>query len=240
MARADKAHRIALVTGANRGIGYEVCRQLARKGLAVIFTGRNPAAVEQAAAALQEEKLDVTPRTLNVTDPQQVARLEVFVRRQWGRLDVLVNNAAFYHDTEARNDVATVDTELVRASMETNLLGPLRLVQTFLPMMREHNYGRIVNVSTTMAQLASMTGGWPAYRFSKVALNALTRVLAAEVREFNILVNSVSPGWVRTEMGGPEATRSAEEGAETIVWLATLPDGGPTGGFFLDKKPLDW
>jgi NAD(P)-dependent dehydrogenase (short-subunit alcohol dehydrogenase family) len=240
MAHADQTHRIALVTGADRGIGYEVCRQLAGKGLAVILTGRNEAAVENAATTLQREKLDVTPHTLDVTDPQAVARLEVSVRRRWGRLDVLVNNAAFYHDTEARNDVASVDTELVRTSMETNLLGPLRLIQTFLSLMRAHTYGRIVNVSTTMAQLASMTGGWPAYRFSKVALNALTRVLAAEVRDSNILVNSVSPGWVRTEMGGPDATRSVEEGAETILWLATLPDGGPTGGFFFDKKPIDW
>jgi NAD(P)-dependent dehydrogenase (short-subunit alcohol dehydrogenase family) len=232
--------RVALVTGANRGIGFEVCRQLAKKGLAVILTGRNHTSVDAAATLLKKEKLDVTPCLLDVTDPRSIALLEVFVQRYRGHLDVLVNNAGFYHDTQARNDVATVDLELVRASMDTNLYGPLRLCQTFLPLMRRHNYGRIVNVSTGMAQLATMTDGWPAYRFSKTALNALTRVLAAEARGSNILVNSVSPGWVRTEMGGPDATRSTEKGTETIVWLATLPDGSPSGGFFQDKKPIDW
>lgn len=232
--------RVALVTGANRGIGFEVCRQLAAKGLEVILTGRSPSAVEEAAARLRKDKLTVTPHPLDVTDPRGPAQLEVLVQRHWGRLDVLVNNAGFYHNTEARNDVAAVDTEIVRASLETNLLGPLRLIQTFLPLMRKHNYGRIVNVSSSMAQLTSMTGGWPAYRFSKVALNALTRILAAETRDANILVNSVSPGWVRTDMGGSKASLSVEEGADTIVWAATLPDGGPTGRFLRERKPIDW
>lgn len=232
--------RVELVTGANRSIGFEVCRQLARKGLAIILTGRNQASVDKAATLLKKEKLDVTPCTLDVTDPRSIALLEVFVQRYHGRLDVLVNNAGFYHDTGAKNDVATVDLEVVKASMDTNLYGPLRLIQTFLPVMQQCNYGRVVNVSTGMAQFASMTGGWPAYRFSKVALNALTRVLAAEVRDHNILVNAIDPGWVRTEMGGPGANGSVEKGAETIVWAATLPDGGPSGQYLHDKQPLDW
>jgi NAD(P)-dependent dehydrogenase (short-subunit alcohol dehydrogenase family) len=233
------AAKIAVVTGANRGIGLEVCRQLARQGeMRVLLTARHKARGEAATAGLQEEGLPVFFHLLDVTDQHSVRRLAKYVADQFGRLDVLVNNAALYVDDEAR--VSSVDPTLVRRTMETNFYGPLRLCQLFVPLMRRHNYGRIVNVSSGMGALHDMDSSAPAYRLSKTALNALTRLLAAELRGSNILVNSVCPGWVQTEMGGAHAPWSVAQGADTIVWLATLPDDGPRGGFFRERQPIDW
>jgi NAD(P)-dependent dehydrogenase (short-subunit alcohol dehydrogenase family) len=219
--------RLAVVTGASRGIGREIARRLLEKGLEVVLAARAP----EAAAA----DLGAVPFRLDVTRAEDAELLRAFLEER-GRLDVLVNNAAVY----PRGRGVDVDLEEVRATLETNLFGPWRLCQLAIPLMRRGGYGRIVNVSSGGGSLAEMGGGFPGYRVSKAGLNALTRILADELHGENILVNAVDPGWVRTEMGGPDAPRSVEQGADTAVWLATLPDGGPTGGFFFDRRPTPW
>ncbi|MCA1685431.1 MAG: SDR family oxidoreductase [Planctomycetia bacterium] len=218
-----------------------VCRGLGRAGYTVVCTARDPDKAEATARSLRDEGFDAVPHVLEVTYAVSAAALADFVDADFGRVDALVNNAAVSLDAE-RGGHGGLDVEIdtVRETLETNLYGPLRLCQAFLPMMRKANSGRIVNVSSRMGSLAGMGGGSPAYRISKAALNALTRVLSAEVRGTNILINSACPGWVRTDMGGPDAPRTPEQGADTIVWLATLPDDGPRGGFFQDRQPIPW
>ena len=230
--------RVALVTGAYRGIGLEVSRQLARRGFDVILTARDPGKAGAAAAGLKEEGLKVVPAALDVTDARSVEEAARFVAERFGRLDVLVNNAAVLYDHWQRAESANLDT--AREAFETNTLGPWRVSQALLPLLRESGHGRIVNVSSESGSLSSMGGGTPAYGVSKAALNVLTRKLADELRPSRVLVNSVCPGWVATEMGGPAAPRTPAEGAAGVVWAATLPDDGPTGGFFRDGEPLAW
>ncbi|MFP5505137.1 MAG: SDR family oxidoreductase [Gammaproteobacteria bacterium] len=237
--------RVAVVTGANRGLGLETCRQLADLGLAVILTSRDRRKGEAAVESLRGSGggRDVRYHPLDVTDPDSIQRLADFIRREFGRVDVLVNNAGVFLDPldapdPAAASVLRADLDIVRRSMETNLYGPLLLCQTLVPLMQGR--GRIVNLSSGMGQLAEMNGCCPGYRFSKTALNALTRSLADELRDTQIKINSLCPGWVRTDMGGPNATRPVAEGADTIVWLATLPDDGPSGGFFRDRQPIPW
>ncbi|MDL4774853.1 MULTISPECIES: SDR family oxidoreductase [Thermomonosporaceae] len=224
---------ISLVTGANRGIGLEVCGQLAALGHTVLLTARS---LEAATAAAGRLGPTVHPLRLDVTsdDVSTVARE---VAERFGRLDVLVNNAAVTYDTWQR--AATADLRVVGQAAETNLYGPWRLVQALLPLLCKSAHARIVNVSSEVASLTNMGGGTPAYNASKVALNALTRMLAAELRAEKILVNAVCPGWVATDMGGPGG-RPVADGAASVVWAATLPDHGPTGGFFRDGRPLPW
>jgi NAD(P)-dependent dehydrogenase (short-subunit alcohol dehydrogenase family) len=221
---------VALVTGGNRGIGLEVCRQLAAAGHRVLLGARDLERGERAAAGLDG---DVTPVALDVAAPASAERLAGTL----DELDVLVNNAAIHYDTWQQANSA--DLDVVREALETNLLGAWRTTQAVLGLLRRSAHGRIVNVSSGSGQLTGMGGGTPAYRVSKVSLNALTRMLAAELRRDGILVNSVCPGWVATDMGGPGG-RPVAEGAAGIVWAATLPDDGPTGGFFRDERPLDW
>lgn len=231
--------RVALVTGGNRGIGHEVCRQLARDhGYHVVLTARSQDKADEAAQALQGEGLDVTPLALDVTDADHVAEAKDTVETQFGRLDVLVNNAAINYDSAER--AATVDLESVRKTLETNTLGAWRVAQALIPLLKQSAPARIVNVSSEAGSLDKMSGGTPAYRASKTALNAITRMLAAELKDAGILVNSVCPGWVRTEMGGSNAPRSIPEGAASVVWAATLGADGPTGGFYRDGQPLAW
>jgi len=232
------AQKVAVVTGANRGIGFEICRQLARLGIQVILTSRQEAAGQAACQKLKVEGLRVRFHQLDVTDPESVQRLAEFVKAEYGRLDILVNNAGVLLDEGVSVLVADLDT--IRTTLETNTLGPARLCQAFVPLMQQQNYGRIVNMSSGWGQLSDTGPGQPGYRMSKTALNTLTVMLAAELVGTNILVNSMCPGWVRTDMGSPNADRSVEEGADTAVWLATLPDDGPTGGFFEDRKPIPW
>jgi NAD(P)-dependent dehydrogenase (short-subunit alcohol dehydrogenase family) len=230
--------RVALVTGAYRGIGLEVARQLARRGFDVLLTARDLRKAGAAAAGFREEGSKVVAAALDVTDARSVEAAARFVAERFGRLDVLVNNAAVLYDSWQRAVAADLDT--ARAAFETNTLGPWRVAQAFLPLLRQSGHGRIVNVSSESGSLSLMGGGTPAYGVSKAALNALTRKLAAELRPSRILVNSVCPGWVATEMGGPDAPRTVEEGAASVMWAATLPDDGPTGGFFRDGEPLAW
>jgi len=231
--------RIALVTGGNRGIGFEIARQLAAKGLAVVLTARDPTKGKAAAKALQEQGLAAEFHRLDVTSCRSIRACVAAVAEKRGRIDVLVNNAGVMIDPRGSRFLdSKLDT--YRDTLETNLYGPLQLAQAVVPLMKAHRYGRIVNVSSGQGQLADMGVGTPAYRISKTALNALTRILAAEFHASNVLVNSMCPGWVRTAMGGDGAPRDAEQGADTALWLATLPDDGPSGGFFRDRKPIPW
>jgi NAD(P)-dependent dehydrogenase (short-subunit alcohol dehydrogenase family) len=235
------AGKVAVVTGGNRGLGLEACRQLARAGAKVVLASRDPEKGEAAASALRGEGLDVTAHPLDVTDTGSIGRLAAFIEQQFGQLDILVNNAGMFKDSTLGAKEASAlrsDPAIVQQTFQTNALGPLMLAQALIPLM--HGTGRIVNVSSGMGQLTDMNGGWPGYRMSKAALNALTRILADELKDTGVKVNSVCPGWVRTEMGGPNAPRTPEQGVETIVWLAGLPDAGPTGGFFRDKQPIPW
>jgi NAD(P)-dependent dehydrogenase (short-subunit alcohol dehydrogenase family) len=231
------------VTGGNRGMGFETCRQLGRLGQTVILAARDPQAGREAAAALQAEALDVLPFRLDLTRAEDIASLVTHARRSLGRVDVLVNNAGLYLETAGptvRDRVSIFDArmEVVRAILETNLLGHMALSQGLIALMREQGYGRVVNVTSAMGQLSDMGGGAPGYRLAGVGINALTRIFANELEGTNVLVNSVDPGWVRTRSA--EATRSIEEGVETTIWLATLPDGGPSGRFFRDRQPIPW
>jgi NAD(P)-dependent dehydrogenase (short-subunit alcohol dehydrogenase family) len=228
---------VALVSGSNRGLGREIARQLAELGHHVIVTARDPAAATDTAGALADDgRLSVQGEQLDVADPASVERLGNQVRSEPVRLDVLVNNAGVAG--EWATSVAMAPLDDAHRTMETNLFGAWRLTQSVLPLLRGSPRARIVNVSSGAGQLADMNGGYPAYRISKTALNALTRILANEERD--ILVNSMCPGWVRTDMGGAGAPRSVEDGADTAVWLATLPDDGPTGGFFRNREPIPW
>jgi NAD(P)-dependent dehydrogenase (short-subunit alcohol dehydrogenase family) len=222
----------ALVSGANRGIGREIARQLAGDhGFLVLAGARDPSSADIGNQA------NVEVVQLDVSDQASVDRLAGRVVADQGRLDVLVNNAGVYGGHEG---VADFDLEEAHSVLETNLFGAWRLTQAMLPLLRSSSHGRIVNVSSGGGQLAEMNGGRAAYRVSKAGLNVLTRVLSSEERGHGILSNSMCPGWVRTEMGGEGAPRSVEEGADTAVWLATLPDDGPSGGFYRDRKPIPW
>ena len=237
------AKRTALVTGANRGLGLETTRQLAGLGYRVLLAARELGKAEAAAQRLRSEGLDVHPFELDVASDASCARLKTI-----GTVDALVNNAGVMLESD-ENPLAAgllsrsaldIAPALLRDTFETNMLGAYRVIQAVAPGMRERGYGRIVNVSSGLAQLNDMGGGYPAYRVSKTALNALTRIFAAELRGTGVLVNSVCPGWVKTDMGGPQARLEPEEGVATIVWAATLPDAGPTGGFFRALKPIPW
>jgi NAD(P)-dependent dehydrogenase (short-subunit alcohol dehydrogenase family) len=234
--------RVALVSGANRGIGLEVVRQLGKLGMIAVLGSRDPNKGATAAGRLASTGVEAPVVALDVTDAGSIASAVADVVERFGRLDVLVNNAGIALDGSRSpvSSVLEVSPEVVARTLDANTLGPLRLIQAVVPAMQARGYGRIVNVSSGLGQISAMGGSWPGYRMSKAALNALTRIVAAEVGSANIKVNAVSPGWVRTDMGGQEAPRSVAQGADTIVWLATLPDDGPSGLFFEDRKPIAW
>lgn len=228
---------VAVVTGANRGLGLETCRQLGAEGYRVVLTARAPERGRAAASGLRDAGLEVEFRRLDVTEPDHV---EALVRhlKQVGRVDALVNNAGVYLDRKA--SALDVDLATVRRTMDVNAYGPLRLCQAIVPLMRDRGYGRVVNVSSGSGSFEEMGTGTLAYGASKTWLNVLTRKVALETEGTGVLVNAACPGWVRTRMGGEDARRSPEEGADTIVWLATLPDDGPSGGFFRDRERISW
>ncbi len=234
--------RIALVSGANRGIGLEIVKQLSRNGMLAVLCSRDVEKGREAAAKLASEGLEPPVVALDVTDGASVRAAIDEVMSLFGRIDVLVNNAGILKEgqTPQESKVLDVSTALVMETYEANTIGPLRMIQAVVPIMQKGGYGRVVNISSGAGQLSDMQAGYPAYRMSKAALNALTRVTAAEFGPSPIKVNAMCPGWVRTDMGGPNATRTVEQGAETAVWLAMLPDTGPTGGFFRDKAPIAW
>jgi NAD(P)-dependent dehydrogenase (short-subunit alcohol dehydrogenase family) len=230
--------KIALVTGANRGIGFEICRQLAANNFHVILTARDKTKGQEALNILQQEDIQVDFYPLQVTSSASRNDLKRYVVDKFITLDVLINNAGIL----IKNSGGALDVSIedMKETFETNLLGPLALAQQFIPLMKINKYGRIVNISSTMGSLSQMGSGYAAYRISKTGLNAATRILANETMGHNILINSLCPGWVKTDMGGAGADRSATEGAASAIWLANLPDGGPSGKFFRDKKEIPW
>jgi NAD(P)-dependent dehydrogenase (short-subunit alcohol dehydrogenase family) len=221
---------VALVSGANRGIGAEIVRQLAEDHGFLVFAGARD-------TGQLAETESVVPVQLDVTDQATVDSARERIESDPGRLDALVNNAGIFGDPTG---VEEYDLDQAREVLETNTFGPWRLIQAFLPLLRRSDHPRIVNMSSGAGQLSDMDGGRAAYRVSKTGLNALTRALAADERGSGVLVNTMCPGWVRTDMGGRSAPKSVEDGADTAVWLATLPDDGPSGGYFRDREPIPW
>lgn len=228
---------IALVTGANRGLGRETARQLSQRGMHVILTSRSEAG-RRAATEMVGEGLDVVFHQLDVSDGQSIAEALEFVRDTYGRLDVLINNAGIHYDTF--QNTMTADFTIVEEAIRVNTLGPWRLSKAFYPLLKASEAGRIVNVSSSSGSFADSWPGTPAYSMSKAALNMLTLKMSADLKADGILVNAVCPGWVRTDMGGPEAPRDVSEGAASIIWPALLANDGPTGGFFRDGEPVSW
>jgi NAD(P)-dependent dehydrogenase (short-subunit alcohol dehydrogenase family) len=231
--------RVALVTGANRGLGFETARQLLAKGVSVVLAGRDAAALEHAHRRLPEhDQLHALTIPMDVTSVESITEAQRLVAERVGSVGVLVNNAAVLLGES--DDVLSIAADTYRRTFETNLFGIIEVCRAFVPQMARAGYGRVVNVSSGAGQLATMSSYAPAYSISKAAVNAFTRILADTYRSDGVLVNAVDPGWVRTDMGGPSAPRSPQEGADTIVWLATLPESGPTGGFFRDRRAIQW
>src|SRR5215831_1786719 len=225
-----------LVTGSNRGIGLEMVRQLSAMGHQVILTARDKSKGEKAAEQLAQQGLKVYFHLLDVTDEKTIADTSAFVQKQFGQLDVLINNAGILHSNAG---LLTVSKSSVEEHMAANFYGPLLLIQAMYPLLKKSPEGRIINFATGMASLSNPGGGSAAYRLSKVALNGLTAILSAELHGTNIKVNSLDPGWVQTGMGGSGAPKTVAEGADTAVWLATA-ENIPTGKFFRNRKAIDW
>lgn len=230
--------RVALVTGANRGLGRAIAQQLAQAGLHVVVTARSDEAAERTAAELTGLGLSVSGHQLDITDPASVARAMADVGYQYGRLDVLVNNAAIAIDRGQAASAA--DMEKVAATLNANLIGTWRCCTAAIPEMKRNGYGRIVNVTSHMGTSAEMGTGSVSYRVSKAGVNALTQILAAELHEHTILVNAASPGKVDTRLAYGKANHTPNEAADTFTWLATLPDDGPTGQLFYNRTVLPW
>jgi NAD(P)-dependent dehydrogenase (short-subunit alcohol dehydrogenase family) len=238
--------RVALVTGANKGIGFEIAKKLAAQKITVLIGARNQEYGVNAQDQLRRHEPDAHFILLDVTDVMSIQAAVGRIKDEFRRLDILVNNAGIMIDSET--SITELNSTIFQNTLETNALGPLLLSQACLPMMKANNYGRIVNLSSTLGSLTDIASPdsphaevkAPAYRLSKIVLNGITVLLASEVRGTNILVNSTCPGWVRTDIGGDQAPLSPDQGADTPVWLATLPDGGPSGGFFRERQPIPW
>ena len=227
--------KTVLVTGANRGIGLAIARQLAELGYSVLLGARDRKAGEDAAKSLRHPGRDIEPVHIDLTDAASIDALVEGIHQSGRQIDVLINNAGVLHEKPV---LELTDAE-IGDSIAVHLTGPLRLVRSLAPKMIARQYGRIVNLSSGWGSFGKGMGGPGLYGVTKAALNALTVRLAKELPSA-VKVNAMCPGWVRTRMGGQGATRSPDEGADTAVWLATLPDDGPTGGFFRDRKPIEW
>jgi NAD(P)-dependent dehydrogenase (short-subunit alcohol dehydrogenase family) len=246
MTNRSNGSRVALITGANKGIGFEISRQLARQGITVVIGARNETRGAEAATRLRGEGLDARHVRLDVTDASTIEPLPRFFEERFSRLDILVNNAGVLLDEGT--PLSKLDINVLRQTFEANFFGVFAVSKALLPLIRRSEAGRIVNVSSQLGSLADISdpdsdyAGFVsfAYPASKVALNALTALLAKELRGFKVKVNSADPGWVQTDMGTAAAPLTPEEGADTPVWLATLPADGPSGGFFSSRQPMAW
>lgn len=230
----NTTQRIAIVTGANRGLGKEVSRQLAEQGDLVIVTARQLSSAQQTVEELGLDNL--LAAQLDITNQESVDQLVEFVQQRFFAVDVLINNAAIHYDTW--QNAVNVDLNTVQEAMDTNVYGAWRMTQAFLPLLQNSQQARIVNVSSGAGAMKNQTGSTPAYSMSKIALNSLTLMLANQLKSSGILVNAVCPGWVATDMGG-SGGRPVEQGASGITWAANLPANGPTGGFFRDGEEIE-
>lgn len=242
MSGKSSKKRIVLVTGANRGLGRGTAEALAERGDRVIFVARKKDSLKEIVGNLLKKDLDVASEECDVSQSAKLPAFCQHILKDYGRVDVLINNAGIFIDNQddASASILKLKPETITKTLTTNSVAPFLLSQGFLPSMKENGYGRIVNVSSGMGQLGDMNGSYGAYRMSKTALNAVTRVFAAEGAGHGILVNSICPGWVKTDMGGAGATRSLKEGIFGILWAANLENDGPTGGFFRDGKSIPW
>jgi NAD(P)-dependent dehydrogenase (short-subunit alcohol dehydrogenase family) len=231
-------NKIAIVTGSNRGIGLQIVKDLLEEGHEVIMTARNEAKGKAAFEALHKLNANLHFSILDVANEESMVEFAEYVGNKFGRADILVNNAGIFIDQEYGG--LNVPLNIVLQTFTTNTLGPLKLSQLLIPLMKKNNFGRIVNLSSGLGSLNDMGAGYPAYRISKAALNAVTKILASETVGSNILINAMCPGWVKTDMGGSGATRTVKKGAETALWLAGFEGNGPTGKFFRDKKEINW
>jgi NAD(P)-dependent dehydrogenase (short-subunit alcohol dehydrogenase family) len=230
--------QVALVTGGNRGIGYELVKQLALEGFKVILASRDPEMGHEAAQKLKKSNLDVSFLVLDIDNQESICQAAITVNDRYGRLDVLINNAGVYLDENKK--LVAMDPSILEKTMATNFFGVYHVIRSFIPLMEKQGYGRIINVSSEYGAISEMSyPGVGAYKLSKFALNGLTRLVAAEING-DIKINAVDPGWVSSDMGGPSAPRTPKQAADSILWLATIGPEGPSGGFFRDGKSIDW
>ncbi|MGP7815638.1 SDR family oxidoreductase [Niallia sp. 01092] len=230
--------QVALVTGGNRGIGYELVKQLALNGFTVILTSRDPEMGHEAAQKIRESDLDVSFVAMDVDNQDSIRQAAITVNERYGRLDVLINNAGVYLDENKK--LLTMDPSILEKTMATNFFGAYHVIRSFIPLMEKQGYGRIINVSSEYGAMSEMSyQGVGAYKLSKLALDGLTRLVAAEIKG-DIKINAVDPGWVSSDMGGPSAPRTPKQAAESILWLATIGPEGPSGRFFRDEKQIPW
>ncbi|NRD78971.1 SDR family NAD(P)-dependent oxidoreductase [Bacillus sp. BRMEA1] len=230
--------QVALVTGGNRGIGNELVKQLAMKGFKVILASRVLEKGQEAAQKLKELDLDVICVEMDVANQESISQAAISVNEQYGRLDVLINNAGVY--LEENKKLVAMDPSILEKTMATNFFGVYHVIRSFIPLMEKRGYGRIINVSSEYGAMSDMSyPGVGAYKLSKFALNGMTRLIAAEIKG-DIKINAVDPGWVSSDMGGPSAPRTPKQAAESILWLATIGPEGPSGGFFKDGNQIPW
>jgi NAD(P)-dependent dehydrogenase (short-subunit alcohol dehydrogenase family) len=232
--------KLALVSGGNRGMGLETCRRLAALDYRVLLGSRDLQAGVEAARSLGDDRIEAVQ--LDVTSQQDIDTLAAYIEKNYGRLDLLINNAGIMIDGDdgASSSIRDADIEPIERTIAINTLGPIQLVNALLPIMEKVDDARIVNISSGMGQLSDMGGRFPGYRLSKAALNAVTRIYAAELDAARFSVNSLCPGWVRTDMGGSNAELSVEEGVDTAIWLATADEARSSGGFYRQRKAIDW
>ncbi|MFL0471481.1 SDR family oxidoreductase [Priestia sp. 179-F W1.4 NHS] len=234
----EKYTKVALVTGGNRGIGYELVRQLAVDGFKVILTSRNSESGHKAMQKLKDSHLDVSFVVMDISSEASIRQAAAIVSEQYERLDVLINNAGIYLDKNQK--LVDLDPSVLEKTLETNFFGAYHVIRSFMPLMEQQAYGRIINVSSEYGAMSEMSSsGVGAYKLSKLILNGLTQLIAAESTK-DIKINAVDPGWVSSDMGGPSAPRTPQQAARSILWLATIGPEGPSGGFFKDGKQIDW
>ncbi|RPK06083.1 SDR family oxidoreductase [Priestia endophytica] len=234
----SKDMKVALVTGGNRGIGYELVRQLALNGFKVILASRDPEMGHEAAQKLKESNLDVSFVGMDIGNQESIRQGAIAVSDRYGRLDVLINNAGVYLDENEK--LLNMEPSVLEKTMTTNFFGAYHVIRSFIPLMQQHGYGRIINISSEYGAMSEMSSsGVGAYKLSKLSLNGLTQLVAAEING-DIKINAVDPGWVSTDMGGPSAPRTPKQAARSILWLATIGAEGPNGVFFKDGKRIDW
>ena len=231
-------NKIALVTGGNRGLGLETAKQLSQKGFTVFLGARNLAAAEKAAQSIVGSN-KIIPIKLDVSLDIDIQNALKKIAEDFGYLDSLVNNAGVFIDG-SNSSILKPNLDIIKQTFEVNTLGALKLTAAMVPLLKKSTNACVVNVSSGMGQLSDMNGGYTGYRLSKTALNAVTKIFADELSETSIKVNSVCPGWVKTDMGGASAERDIPTGAKGIVWAATLDKNGPTGGLFRDGEKLEW